>query len=295
MREFIKNKNFEEFNIDDFIKEFANNKDFLTINLDCITQNFKKLFDKNENEVIYITHTNIGATKFNCDFRHNGRNFSTPLQKGDMLLVVRNCKYKGDEFYNGDFIKVLELLGDDEEHTVNIKGQGQRKLTFVKARIQTEKGEIKELMLLKDYFIYAFNPEILKQDNSNDDPLYLGEMRKTEQALMIDFRNRFDKDVEEIVKKETKGQDLSKDEFNERKKIKKNLLRSDHMKKDEYLNALRVKFAYAVTCHKAQGGEWENVFIDLNTKHLDKNQDYLRWLYTAITRAKKKVYLVKTS
>ena len=64
MREFIKNKNFEEFNIDDFIKEFANNKDFLTINLDCITQNFKKLFDKNENEVIYITHTNIGATKF---------------------------------------------------------------------------------------------------------------------------------------------------------------------------------------------------------------------------------------
>ncbi len=62
---------------------------------------------------------------------------------------------------------------------------------------------------------------------------------------------------------------------------------------DEYLNALQIKFAYAVTCHKAQGGQWDTVFIDqafVNQDMVDIN--YLRWLYTALTRATQKVYLV---
>jgi len=61
----------------------------------------------------------------------------------------------------------------------------------------------------------------------------------------------------------------------------------------EWYNAMQVKFAYAVTCHKAQGGQWDTVFIDagrMAPDGLDKN--YLRWLYTAITRATKKVYLI---
>ncbi|HEX5003036.1 MAG TPA: AAA family ATPase [Bacteroidia bacterium] len=62
---------------------------------------------------------------------------------------------------------------------------------------------------------------------------------------------------------------------------------------NEWYNAVQVKFAYAVTCHKAQGGQWDAVFIDagsLMAEGIDKN--YLRWLYTAITRATKKVYLI---
>jgi exodeoxyribonuclease-5 len=65
------------------------------------------------------------------------------------------------------------------------------------------------------------------------------------------------------------------------------------IKEDEFFNALQIKFAYAITCHKSQGGQWENVFIDLGyfTKDmLDKS--YLRWLYTAITRASKRLYLI---
>lgn len=63
--------------------------------------------------------------------------------------------------------------------------------------------------------------------------------------------------------------------------------------KDKYLNALQIKFAYAVTCHKAQGGQWNVVFIDQSYMPDDfLNLDYLRWLYTALTRGVDKVYLV---
>jgi len=67
----------------------------------------------------------------------------------------------------------------------------------------------------------------------------------------------------------------------------------DKMKVDPYFNALQVKFAYALTCHKTQGGQWENVFIDqgyFNDKML--NKEFLRWLYTAVTRASTQLYLV---
>ena len=73
-------------------------------------------------------------------------------------------------------------------------------------------------------------------------------------------------------------------------------LKRDRMKKmkaDPHYNALQVKYAYAVTCHKAQGGQWANVFLDqgyLSDEYL--TPDYFRWLYTAFTRATGTLYLV---
>lgn len=70
-------------------------------------------------------------------------------------------------------------------------------------------------------------------------------------------------------------------------------LRFLKMKQDPFVNALQIKFSYAVTCHKSQGGQWDAVIIDqgyLTDEML--NDDYVRWLYTAITRAKQKVYLL---
>jgi ATP-dependent exoDNAse (exonuclease V) alpha subunit len=64
------------------------------------------------------------------------------------------------------------------------------------------------------------------------------------------------------------------------------------VKENEYFNALQVKFSYAVTCHKAQGGQWNTVFIERPYLPNGQDRDYLRWLYTAITRAKEKVYLL---
>ena len=81
--------------------------------------------------------------------------------------------------------------------------------------------------------------------------------------------------------------EISKD-YKGQKEINKKI------KEDEFFNALQIKFAYAITCHKSQGGQWENIFIDLGyftNQMLDKA--YLRWLYTAITRATKKLYLIK--
>lgn len=69
--------------------------------------------------------------------------------------------------------------------------------------------------------------------------------------------------------------------------------RAEAIKKDPYFNALQIKFAYAITCHKAQGGQWPAVFIDqgyLNDEML--TTEFLRWLYTALTRATQELYLV---
>jgi exodeoxyribonuclease-5 len=80
---------------------------------------------------------------------------------------------------------------------------------------------------------------------------------------------------------------LDYEDINTRKeKIKK-------VRENPFFNALQVKFAYAVTCHKAQGGQWKAVFIDLGFfKQEMLNVEYLRWLYTAFTRATERLYLV---
>ena len=65
------------------------------------------------------------------------------------------------------------------------------------------------------------------------------------------------------------------------------------LKQDPYFNALQIKYAYAVTCHKAQGGQWTNVFIDQGYMTEDMlGPDYFRWLYTAVTRTTKRVFFV---
>jgi ATP-dependent exoDNAse (exonuclease V) alpha subunit len=64
------------------------------------------------------------------------------------------------------------------------------------------------------------------------------------------------------------------------------------VKENEFFNALQVKFSYAITCHKSQGGQWNTVFIEQPYLPDGITQDYVRWLYTAITRAKDKLYLI---
>jgi exodeoxyribonuclease-5 len=67
----------------------------------------------------------------------------------------------------------------------------------------------------------------------------------------------------------------------------------EKLKTDPYYNALQIKFAYAVTCHKAQGGQWKHVYIDAGfygDRKMDK--EFLRWLYTAFTRSTEKLYLI---
>ena len=83
--------------------------------------------------------------------------------------------------------------------------------------------------------------------------------------------------------------EIEKDYINEKNKKK----RFEKIRENEYFNALQVKFAYSVTCHKAQGGQWSSVFIDQGWIPEDiPDMEYMRWLYTAFTRATERLYLV---
>ncbi|MEI6864912.1 ATP-binding domain-containing protein [Flavicella sp.] len=82
--------------------------------------------------------------------------------------------------------------------------------------------------------------------------------------------------------------EVAKDFQNIKSKYKKLL----EIKANKYFNAIQVKFSYAMTCHKSQGGQWETVFIEQPYLPEGQNVDYWRWLYTAITRAKNKLYLL---
>lgn len=83
-------------------------------------------------------------------------------------------------------------------------------------------------------------------------------------------------------------QEVLKDYEHETSKYKKFL----SVKKNIYFNALQVKFSYAITCHKSQGGQWDTVFVEQPYLPNGIDKEYLRWLYTAITRAKKNIYLI---
>lgn len=83
-------------------------------------------------------------------------------------------------------------------------------------------------------------------------------------------------------------QEVMKDYATEKSKYKKFLA----VKNNKYFNALQVKFSYAITCHKSQGGQWNTVFVEQPYLPNGIDKDYLRWLYTAITRAQEKLYLI---
>ncbi|MBE7634408.1 AAA family ATPase [Tenacibaculum finnmarkense genomovar ulcerans] len=79
-----------------------------------------------------------------------------------------------------------------------------------------------------------------------------------------------------------------KEDFADQTKYKQFL----EVKKNKYFNALQVKFSYAMTCHKSQGGQWNTVFIEQPYLPDGPSVEYLRWLYTAVTRAQNKLYLI---
>ncbi|GGD28921.1 ATP-dependent DNA helicase [Hyunsoonleella pacifica] len=83
-------------------------------------------------------------------------------------------------------------------------------------------------------------------------------------------------------------QEVMKDFEDETSKYKKFL----KVKNNKHFNALQVKFSYAVTCHKSQGGQWHTVFVEQPYLPNGIDIDYMRWLYTAVTRAKEKLYLI---
>ncbi len=82
--------------------------------------------------------------------------------------------------------------------------------------------------------------------------------------------------------------EVSKDYIEIKTKYKRHLA----IKKNKFFNALQVKFAYCFTCHKSQGGQWRSIFVEMPFLPSGYNKDFLRWFYTAVTRAKNKLHLI---
>ena len=82
--------------------------------------------------------------------------------------------------------------------------------------------------------------------------------------------------------------EISKDYIEIKTKYKRHLA----IKKNKFFNALQVKFAYSFTCHKSQGGQWRSIFVEMPFLPSGYNKDFIRWFYTAVTRAKNKLHLI---
>ncbi len=140
--------------------------------------------------------------------------------------------------------------------------------------------EVLQIFNIKEFYGFKFaNVKIRMIDYPNQKPfetvLMLNTLTSESPSLTYEESNRL---YEEVMK----------DYENETTKYKK----FQKVKENEYFNALQVKFSYAITCHKSQGGQWETVFIEQPYLPEGIDREYIRWLYTAITRAKDKLYLI---
>ncbi|CAM4261183.1 ATP-dependent RecD-like DNA helicase [Zobellia nedashkovskayae] len=140
--------------------------------------------------------------------------------------------------------------------------------------------EVLELFAIKELYGFRFaEVKVQMVDYPNQKPfetvLLLDTIKAETPSLPYEEGNRL-------------YQEVMKDFANESSKYKKFL----GVKSNKYFNALQVKFSYAITCHKSQGGQWNTVFVEQPYLPNGVDKEYLRWLYTAVTRAKKQLYLI---
>ena len=140
--------------------------------------------------------------------------------------------------------------------------------------------EIKEINSLKELYGFKFAEVSVKMVDypkmpAFDTVLLLDTLTSETPSLSYDESNKL-------------YQEVMKDYANEKSNYKRFL----SVKNNKYFNALQVKFSYAITCHKSQGGQWNTVFVEQPYLPNGIDKDYMRWLYTAITRAKEKLYLI---
>ena len=236
------------------------------------------VFDRNEDEVIDMEGYNMPSQLLTLypkpeigqsviitfsnrqarDYNYAVRELLYPNQKqivvGDILQVVSN-NYKLDVM-NGDFVKITAINGDTEYQSapvyINIGGERiQHKITLAFRNVRIRLDNEHELPC-----------KIIESMLDDSDPnLNFAQI----QALYINFCMRYPQ-----LKR---GSQLFK----------------EYLKADPYFNALRVKYGYAITGHKSQGGEWNTVFVDY-TGRTGLNIDCLRWTYTVTTRASQTLY-----
>jgi hypothetical protein len=207
------------------------------------------------NNCVAISFSNKIASQYNRYIREGlYGNSNTDLRIGDVIQVVQN-NYMLD-YMNGEFLTVL-YVGD----TVNISAPISVEENG--HRVRKNIGLTLQNIAIPNHYGCAVECYILLDLLNNDAPNAGVDILK---ALFVNFKIRHP-----YLKQGTP-------EF------------FDALLEDEYYNCLKAKYGYAVTGHKCQGGEWDNVFVDYSGR-TGLNDDCLRWSYTATTRAHKTLYI----
>ena len=234
--------------------------DFIKMNIEDIATQYTELFPMPElGQGVVIAYSNRQCLHYNQSIRSKIFPNTPDVIAGDILLINQNNYTKGVELFNGDMVKVLEV--SDElviRKNIPVFEKGVKKpttLTFRGVKLLPEGSDT----IVECYIIDSLL-------NSIDRDLSVIEKK----ALFVDFVIRFREKYGDKYKEGSR-------EFKEA------------LKEDPYFNALRVKYGYAITCHKSQGGEWDTTFVDYSGR-TGLNNDPLRWSYTATTRAVKRCY-----
>lgn len=203
-------------------------------------------------EVIVITRSNKRANRYNEGIRRNILGAEEEIESGDMLMVVKN---------NYHFTERLE------ECPFSFMANG-------------DVARLKRLRRFEDFYGFRFADAVLAfpdyDDTEIECKILLDTIASEAPSLTLEQSRRLFTEVEQ-------------DYLDIKSKIK----RFKAIRENPHYNAVQVKFSYAVTCHKAQGGQWRAVFIDRFLFGDEQmTRDRMRWLYTALTRATDRLYLV---
>lgn len=211
-------------------------------------------------DTIVVTRSNKRANIFNQGIRNMVLDREEELSQGDILMIVKNNYYWMEEERKSN-----NKLQSNEIPAFLANGD-RAKVLKVRRRIDLYGFRFATLLLqFPDYDNYELEATVLLDTLTSEAP-----------ALTHEQQEQLFHQIEED------NQDIP--------------LKTDRMKairQNQFFNALQVKFAYAVTCHKAQGGQWAHVYVDQGYMTDDMlNPDYIHWLYTAFTRATEMLYLV---
>ena len=232
-------------------------------------------------ETMVITRSNKRANIYNQGIRNTVLDREDELCRGDLLMIVKNNYFWAEQFtvdslqFTDDYSKGSEGLAS--KSSVNCKPSTVNKISFIangdRAVVRRVRN-IHELygfrfaevtMTFPDYDDYELTATVLLDTLTSEAPALTREQQE----------QLFNAVMEDYADIPLKADRIAK------------------LKTDRYFNALQVKFAYAVTCHKAQGGQWAHIYLDQGYMTDDMlTPDYIHWLYTAFTRATEKLYLV---
>lgn len=234
--------------------------------VDLIPSYLESCDHKINSESIVIAHSNADVAAYNRRIRAEFFPASLVVCAGDKVMAITNSDAHGFFISNGDFGQVRDVLGSSEARTVTIRRKSEETGDVEEIAVPLQFRDVEVGFRDLEGHVHFFNAKIVENLLYSDAPTLSSDENK---ALYVDFciRNR---------------------------KLKPGSLEfKETLRSDPYFNALRLKFGYAITCHKAQGSEWNHVFVKCRTHQSQLCAEYFRWLYTAITRTASQLYLLE--